>query len=105
MAKRTPKEVIPAPVLSIYDKVNQGYYQTKLTYPARSNPDFKALKAAYNEDQQALEDLFRKDLFDEFGVTDNPKADLCYSKAWSHGHASGYADVLSYFADIVELIQ
>ena len=51
------------------------------------------------------EDEFRKDLFEFHGVTNNPKADLAYSIAWSRGHSSGFTEVASVFGDIVELIK
>jgi hypothetical protein len=50
-------------------------------------------------------DEFIKDLFEEFGVTDNPKKGLCYSIAYDMGHAYGFSEVYSKFSDLVELIK
>ena len=66
----------------------------------------------YNEDvtlhRTALakkENEFMQDLFEEFGVTDNPKKELCYSIAYDMGHAYGFSEVYSKFSDLVELIK
>ena len=48
---------------------------------------------------------WQKELFEEFGVTGNPKAKLCYDLAYEHGHSSGYSEIYNYFSDFVELIK
>ena len=50
-------------------------------------------------------DKFIVDLFEYHKVMNNPKRDLCFSKAWSMGHAYGYNEVALIFDDIVELIK
>jgi len=69
-------------------------------------------KEAYNEEVKVYnsakaekENEFIKDLFEEFGVTDNPKKGLCYSIAYDMGHAYGFSEVYSKFSDLVELIK
>jgi hypothetical protein len=52
-----------------------------------------------------LEEEFVKDLYDEYGVTDNPKANLCYSKAWDSGHSYGLSEVHTHFSNLVDLIK
>lgn len=49
-------------------------------------------------------DEFRKELYEYYGVTDNPKADAVYDKAYDRGHSAGYGEVSSYFGDLVDLI-
>lgn len=73
--------------------------------PYFNEADYKQAREAYNAEINSLQAEFKVDLFEEFGVTDNPKAELCFSKAWERGHAYGYSDVYSVFSDIVELIQ
>jgi hypothetical protein len=51
------------------------------------------------------ENEFIQDLFEEFGVTDNPKRGLCYSIAYAYGHAYGFSEIYSKFSDLVELIK
>jgi hypothetical protein len=48
---------------------------------------------------------FVEDLFDEFGVMDNPKKGLCFSIAYDMGHAHGFSEIYSKFSDLVELIK
>ncbi len=66
---------------------------------------FRNALAAYNKEAARLEAEFRRDLFEFHGVTDNPKADLCYSIAYDKGHADGFCGVASYFSDLVQLIK
>jgi len=49
-------------------------------------------------------DAFRKDLYEHYGVTDNPKADAVYDKAYDRGHSAGFGEVSAYFGDLVDLI-
>ena len=69
-------------------------------------------KDAYNEEAKVYRTAlgkkvgeFIQDLFEEFGVTDNPKKELCYSIAYDMGHAYGFSEVYSEFSDLVELIK
>lgn len=59
----------------------------------------------YNDVSQSLEREFKRDLLEEYGVTNNPKADLCYQIAWDIGHANGINEVSYYFEAFVELIR
>ena len=49
-------------------------------------------------------DAFRNELYDYYGVTDNPKADAVYDKAYDMGHAAGFGEVSAHFGDLVDLI-
>jgi len=42
---------------------------------------------------------------EEHGTAENPKAALLYQKAWDLGHAYGFSEVASHYADLVDLIQ
>jgi hypothetical protein len=87
-----------APVeLDFYKKLGSGFYETKLNY--------KEGKDAWNIDQGRLHELFERDLFAYYGVTNNPKKNQCYQIAWEMGHAHGINEVASHFSDIVELIK
>ena len=57
------------------------------------------------EDEQRLRILFQADLEEEHGVRNHPKADRVFELAWEHGHSSGYEEVVSCYADFVELIK
>ena len=66
---------------------------------------YEAHRRLYNEESQKLAQEFQDDLFDEFGVSDNPKRHKCFSLAWEWGHAHGLQEVYSHFSDYVELIK
>lgn len=55
--------------------------------------------------QKNGETEFKKDLFEEYGVSNNPKAEKCYSIAYELGHSNGYNEIGYYFSEIVELIK
>lgn len=38
-------------------------------------------------------------------MTDNPKKDKLFEKAWEYGHSSGHSEVLNYYDDLVDLIR
>lgn len=65
---------------------------------------FKSELETYRKDVSRLEEEFVKDLAEEAGVAENPKANLLFSKAWDRGHASGRHEVYSVYMDLVELI-
>lgn len=48
---------------------------------------------------------FRDWLFEEFGVTGNPKAQKVFDLAWDYGHENGFSGIYFFFADIVVLIK
>jgi len=115
------------------DKLKNNEYRTKLEYPRNSlsrptlkpgaTPDeiraFADLTEAYNaekikveearkvyrDDEQRLQDLFVKELFEYHGVTDHPKVWKAYHLAYEYGHSAGMAEVANYFSDLVELIK
>jgi len=62
-------------------------------------------KAAYNKITSELEAQFRKDLEEEFGVINHPKASKLFSTAWNYGHSTGYAEVYNYYSSLVDLIK
>jgi hypothetical protein len=99
----------------MYEKIQNGYYSTKVPYPHRPDSDTKHLpgvwaqyqeqRDAYEADQQRLNSEFEDDLAAEFGVTDNPKRHVLYGIAWDRGHSGGYSEVYGVYADLVDLIK
>ena len=65
----------------------------------------QAARQAYGAETARLIQLFQDDLFEEYGVTDNPKRFKAYDLAWEHGHSSGLSEVVSFFEDLVDLIK
>ena len=58
----------------------------------------------YNSAVKEAHLRFRNDLEEEFGTTQNEKRGLLFEKAWSHGHASGLADVYHWYSELSELV-
>lgn len=107
--EKTPRpKVEPVPVeepKSFQEKIHDGFYQTKLPYPGMKVPRQDPARVAYAEDSGRLFELFKKDLFEEYGLTGHPKADMAFSIAWDMGHSSGLSEVDIYFAQIAPLLQ
>jgi hypothetical protein len=66
---------------------------------------FKEHRTQYERESNALHEEFRDDLFEFYGVTDNPKRFTCYTMAYERGHACGLSEVHGYFSNLVELIK
>ena len=65
---------------------------------------FNSHRQEYKDEQARLLNEFKADLFEEFDVTTNSKAELAFEKAWERGHDCGYHEVYGEFADLVDLI-
>jgi hypothetical protein len=66
---------------------------------------YKAHQKQYGEETHKLHEEFVNDLFEEFGVSDNPKRYKAFHLAWEKGHANGLEEVYNEFYDLVELIK
>lgn len=51
------------------------------------------------------EKKFHIDMREEYGVTDYPNVDKLWYYAYEHGHSSGLRECVSYFVDIIELVE
>ena len=65
---------------------------------------FKQAKLDYSILIGRRVDKFRADLYEHYGVAENPKADKVYDKAYDMGHHAGFGEVASHFGDLVDLI-
>lgn len=72
-------------------------------FNAREDYDKKV--KSWNAKCNRLEQEFKHDLFEELGLTENPKADLLYSKAWEYGHSAGFEEVFYYASELADLIR
>lgn len=99
--------------MNINERIAQDYYKSKVPYPiaeeypkGRKDEKFREARRMYTEDQSRLHrQVFRADLFEEYGVVGNPKAALCFDIAWDLGHSAGLAEVDMYFDRLVALIK
>jgi hypothetical protein len=66
---------------------------------------FKLHEKLFFDEKVALEEEFKRDLFEAEGVTNHEKADKCFSLAWDYGSSAGLREVHEYFKEIVQLIK
>ena len=66
---------------------------------------FIAARTAYHTETSRREVDFKRALFEREGLTDNPKVEACYSKAYERGHSAGLAEVANIFIDLADLIR
>ncbi len=58
----------------------------------------------YNEEKAKLYNEFKQDLFEELGITNHPKREKLFEKAWENSHSDGYYQVLLEATCLVDLI-
>lgn len=86
--------------------MNFEKYENKLPVNLKDRSEQgKAAYRAYQAVGTRLQELFKQDLFIEFDVVDNPKAEQAYAIAWQEGHWAGFQEVYNEFEKIVELIK
>ena len=61
-------------------------------------------KKTWREREQELSAQFKKDLFEELEIENNPRREKLFEIAWSHGHGSGYSDVYYLACELADLI-
>ena len=59
---------------------------------------------AYQAENARLIEKFKRDLFEELGISDHPKREKLYSLAWELGHSTGFSEVVSYAEQLSELL-
>jgi hypothetical protein len=60
---------------------------------------------AWMSEERRLRTLFESDLAAEYGMTDHPKRDMLWLKAWEEGHPNGLSDVAVWYDALWELVQ
>jgi hypothetical protein len=93
--------------MNIEKKLQNRYYYNPTTTPApTAKPgtcEFKLQRRAYNVAITALQVEFKADLFEDYGVTGNPKAERAYAIA--QDNTSGYLELYEFFGELVDLIR
>ena len=112
----------PIPHKSHVDFSTTHYYKEgKLikTLPSSEFPNFdfsvketvidreaqKSHQVKCRAEESRLYEEFKSDLFEDLGITDNPKREKLFSLAWEIGRSTGYSDVYSVACGLVELIR
>ena len=72
-------------------------------YNLEMDTTYRMAVADYNKEQSRLDELFKQDSLRESGLSDHPKKDKIYSRAWEDGHADGYYAVFYRLQDLAEL--
>lgn len=62
-------------------------------------------REVFRSNQANASTQLQTDLEEYHEVAGHPKAGLLFAKAWEWGHASGYAEVASVYADLVDFIK
>lgn len=57
----------------------------------------------YQEENLRLQNEFRIDLIEKYGMTNHPKANIIFDKSWDYGSSSSLWDVEDYFVSLIEL--
>lgn len=106
--------------LFVYDKgecIHSASAQTvskstlKETYPSAviqevlDNEAYKAQFKLHSVEENRLYKKFQQDLFEDYGVSDNPNRFRSFALAWGWGHSCGYSEVHRVFGDIMQLIK
>ncbi len=88
-----------------YKKQLMDEYPNAVIQEVLNEEGYKAHQKQYGEETHKLHEEFVNDLFEEFGVSDNPKRHKAFDLAWEKGHANGLEEVYNQFYDLVELIK
>jgi hypothetical protein len=91
------------------ERLAANYYTERRNQIYRENP--KDARARWSLQGQVDAD-FRKDLEDEYGITDAlangkvtpEKAGKLFNKAWQDGHSAGYGEVDIHYSELVDLV-
>lgn len=59
----------------------------------------------YREEVVRLQSEFREDLIAKYDMSNHPKSNKLFNKAWDIGGSLGYDAVEDYFSDLIELFQ
>ena len=78
-------------------------YLDKLKKYEVNTAEWDALKAIRTALMGKLKEEFEKDLMEEFGLIDHPKADKIFSYVWEKGHSYGFREVYTCMEEIIEL--
>jgi hypothetical protein len=64
----------------------------------------KEIKDGYNKEVAGLHQQFKEDLFEYYGIKDNPKREKAYEYAWNRNQ-DGMYDVVNIMGDLIDLIE
>ena len=65
---------------------------------------FQKAASEYREEENKIYCQFKKDLLEEIGIANHPKAEQLFNMAWDRGHSNGYTEVLIEAEELSELL-
>lgn len=90
------------------EKISIGFYtdevMKKLHEELGAYEQAKEAMKLYNLEDNRLQDLFKSDLEKEFRVTNSPKKETLWSKAYERGHSYGLTGIYNVYSDLGELV-
>lgn len=98
---------LPKPFLSPAKKFCEeavAIYAKELKEFNASLPAWIEAHEKYRMENHRLEQLFQKDAIDEVGLTNHPKAQKIFDKAWADGHSGGLENVMYHLEELADLI-
>jgi hypothetical protein len=99
--KKPVKPILkPHPTLEELDEYKKQYLKYNDAYR-----DYVWKIQRYRDASSQILENFKMDAFEELGITNNPKREKLYSKAWEFGHPSGLQEVFFYMEELTELIE
>jgi hypothetical protein len=66
---------------------------------------YNAHMKLYQEENRKLQDEFRGDLIEKYKMTNHPKANKIFNKAWDLGCSLGLDSVEDYFKELIDLFE
>jgi hypothetical protein len=89
------------------------YFTLKATAPSGKVHEIRVFEeelyrkamADYAVEVVNRQNAFRQDLLEELGITNHPKADLLFRKAWELGHSYSYNTVVDWAFDLVDFLR
>ena len=111
--------------MNVRDNLTNGVYDNKIPYSYEKIPvdensmtvnqakahilaekeKDRAQRALHRQEDARISMQIKADLELEHGVAGHRNADKLWELAWEHGHSSGYADIICYYENFVQLIQ
>jgi hypothetical protein len=101
---------VDADVRTVWEKIEQGAYRNLKPFPnpamRKTDPELhRSMWNSYHAGEQEARARFWTDVEEEYGT----KGSLLWAPlrelAWERGHSSGYYEVLTMYADLVDKLQ
>lgn len=105
--------------MDAFKNINDGKYKNPTSFPTKPEKPKDPNPRQSNEYAEKLgkwrdemrkwkaetrrleREVFRKDLAEEFGMTDHPKEEKVWNKAWEEGRSSGLMEVYYEYQELV----